>query len=122
MEVVMEITGGNFESEVIHSSIPIILDFWAEWCGPCRMLSPILEEIERDYGDRIKVGKVNVDQEQSLAERHNITSIPCLIVYDGGKIYKRLVGFAPRNTIEGLFKDLISGTSLSQTLDTLRVF
>ncbi|MDR0643424.1 MAG: thioredoxin [Treponema sp.] len=103
----MQITEENFENEVIRSPIPVVLDFWAEWCGPCRMLSPLLEEIEKDYANKIKVGKVNVDQEQSLAERHSITSIPCLIIYTGGKIYKRQVGFASRTAVESLFKDLI---------------
>jgi thioredoxin 1 len=106
MEVKMQITEENFETEVIRSSIPVALDFWAEWCGPCRMLSPILEEIEKDYAGKVKVGKVNVDQEQSLAERHGITAIPCLIIYRDGKIYKRQVGLAPKTAVEKLFKDL----------------
>jgi thioredoxin 1 len=103
----MKITASNFDSEVIHSSLPVLLDFWADWCGPCKMLSPVIEEIERDYADKIKVGSINVDEEEALAQQHSIASIPCIIVYNAGKIYARQVGVMPRQLIENLFKELL---------------
>lgn len=94
------ITEVNFEDEVIRSEKPVILDFWATWCGPCRMIAPILEEIDREYGDKVKVGKVNVDEVPSLAMRYNIASIPTLLLVKNGEIVQTLVGYRPKVQLE----------------------
>jgi thioredoxin 1 len=104
-EVVL--TGANFESEVIQSSVPVLVDFWASWCGPCRMIAPLIEELAVAYDGKIKVGKVNVDEEGGLASRHGVVSIPTLVVYHDGKIVNQKIGAAPKQAIESLFKDLV---------------
>jgi len=101
------VTKANFESEVLKSTVPVLLDFWAAWCGPCRMVGPIIDSLAEEYKGRIKVGKVNVDEENDLASRHGIVSIPTLLVYKDGKIAKQAVGAIPKHNIEALFKDLI---------------
>ena len=82
----MNITKNNFEQEVLHSDKPVLIDFWAPWCGPCRMLSPVISEIAEEYGDKIKVCKVNVDDEGELAASFNVMSIPTLVVVKDGKV------------------------------------
>jgi thioredoxin 1 len=101
------ITGANFESEVIRSPIPVLIDFWASWCGPCKMIAPLIGDLAGEYAGKIKVGKVNVDEEGDLASRHGVVSIPTLVVYQNGKIVNQKAGAAPKQVIEGLFKDLI---------------
>lgn len=86
------ITEENFENEVLNSDKPVLVDFWAQWCGPCRMLGPIIEEIANDYEGKVKVGKVNVDEQPNLASKYGIASIPTVIVFKNGKPEKTLVG------------------------------
>lgn len=98
------LTKGNFDSEVMNSDKPVLVDFWATWCGPCRMLAPIVEEIAEETEGTVKVGKVNVDEEEALAARFGITNIPTLIVFKGGKIAGSLVGYRPKADILQLLK------------------
>ena len=95
---VISITKENFEPQVILSEKPVLLDFWASWCGPCRMVAPIVEQIAEEH-DTVTVGKINVDEEMELATRFGITSIPTLIVMENGEISGKLVGFRPKNDI-----------------------
>jgi thioredoxin 1 len=98
------ITGGNFEQEVLQSPIPVLLDFWASWCGPCKMIAPFVEHLAGEYEGKIKIGKINVDEENELAGRHNISSIPTLILYKDGAMAVQKSGAAPKRDIEALFK------------------
>ena len=93
------LTKENFESEVLNSDIPVLVDFWATWCGPCMMLSPIIAEIAEELDGKVKVGKVNVDEQQSLAMEYKIASIPTLLLFKNGKLEKTSVGFMPKNAI-----------------------
>ncbi len=98
---VITITGENFETEVMQSDKTMLLDFWAEWCGPCRMLSPIVDEIAEERSD-IRVGKVNVDEQPGLATAFGVQSIPMLVVMKEGKTVATTVGYQPRSEIEKL--------------------
>ena len=100
---VLTITKDNFEQEVLKSEKPVLLDFWASWCGPCRMVSPIVDEIAQERPD-IKVVKVNVDQEQDLALQYGVMSIPTLVVMKDGKVVNQAVGVRPKDQILDLLK------------------
>ena len=96
---VLKITSSNFEEEVMRSETPVLLDFWASWCGPCKMVSPIVDEVANEVQNNAKVGKVNVDEEETLAQSFEITSIPTLIVIKNGKEVNRAVGVRNREEI-----------------------
>lgn len=98
------ITKENFEAEVLNAEIPVILDFWATWCGPCRMIAPTLAEIAGEYAGKIKVGKVNVDEQMELAVQFGITAIPTLIVFKGGEKVNEAMGVMSRDEILALVK------------------
>jgi len=95
---VITITNDNFKAEVMESDKPVLIDFWASWCGPCRMVSPIVDEIAEERSD-IKVGKINVDEQGELAQKFGIMSIPTLLVFKGGKIENKAVGAMPKENI-----------------------
>ncbi len=98
------ITKENFENEVIESAVPVLVDFWAPWCGPCRMLAPVIEEIAEEYEGSIKVGKINVDEQGSLAMEFGVASIPTLILFKNGEIADTSVGFMSKEEIEEMLK------------------
>ena len=100
----IKITKDNFEQEVLKSDKPVLLDFWAEWCGPCRMVGPVVEEISKDVQGTAKVGKINVDEEMELAQSFNVMSIPTLIVVKDGKIANQTVGFQSKEALMSLLK------------------
>lgn len=102
----VKITVSNFEEEVLHADKPVLVDFWADWCGPCRMLAPVLEEIARDYEGTVKVGKVNVDEQMTLAQQFGVTSIPLLVLFKDGKPVAKSLGYRPKEEIVQLLKDL----------------
>ena len=95
----LKITRENFEQEVLKSDKPVLIDFWASWCGPCRMLSPTISEIAEEYKDKVKVGKVNVDEEEELAAMFGVSSIPLLVVMKDGKVVNSAVGVRPKAQI-----------------------
>ncbi len=96
------ITAANFEEEVLKSDKPVLVDFWAPWCGPCRMLAPIVEEIAEEYADSVKVGKVNVDDEPALAAKFGISSIPALLVFRNGEVVNSAVGYRSKILVEDM--------------------
>ncbi|MBR4093597.1 MAG: thioredoxin [Oscillospiraceae bacterium] len=98
------LTKDNFEKEVNESDKTVLIDFWATWCGPCKMIAPAIEEIADEYSDEIKVCKVNIDDEPSLATKFGITSIPTLLVVKNGEVVKTSVGYIPKEKIIGLFE------------------
>jgi thioredoxin 1 len=91
-EHVSEFTDANFEEQVIKSDRPVLVDFWAEWCQPCRMLTPTINKLAADYGEKIKVGKVDTDANHGIAAKYGISSIPTVFIFNGGKVEKKLVG------------------------------
>lgn len=96
---VIKITSKNFEEEVSKSELPVLLDFWASWCGPCRMVSPIVDEVANELEGKAKVGKINVDEEQELAQAFSVMSIPTLVVINNGKLVNQLVGVRSKQEI-----------------------
>ena len=97
----------NFDSEVLQSAIPVMVDFWAVWCGPCKVLGPIVEEISKEYEGKLKVGKVNVDENNSLSSKYVIMSIPTLKFFKAGKMVGELIGAAPKSVLETEIKKFI---------------
>jgi len=100
----LTLTGQNFEQEVLLAKEPVLVDFWATWCGPCRMLAPVIEEIANEYAGKVKVGKVNVDDERELALEYGVSSIPTVMVFQNGEVKETSVGYRPKEEIEQLLK------------------
>lgn len=95
----IEVTDKTFEQEVLQATEPVLIDFWAIWCGPCRMVSPIVEDLAQDYKGRLKVCKIDVDNEQETAMKYNIRSIPTLLFFKGGKVVDQVIGAVPKKMI-----------------------
>ena len=99
---ILTVTKDNFEQEVLGSELPVLVDFWASWCGPCRMFSPIVDEFAEENEGKVKVGKINVDEEQELAARFGVMSIPTAMLFKGGEAAATLVGVQPKEALEEL--------------------
>ncbi len=104
MEV--KLSNENFNKEVLNSEKPVLVDFWATWCGPCKMIAPIISEISEEFNNKVKVGKVNVDEEKELAIKYGISSIPTLVIFKDGKIAKTLIGFRPKEEIKEVLNNI----------------
>ena len=99
MSELLKITSENFEEEVLKSNVPVLIDFWAEWCGPCRMIAPIVEEIANTYDGKLKVAKLDVDAHGSIAQQYRILSIPTVIIFKDGQVASQIVGAVPKKEI-----------------------
>ena len=100
----LKITRENFENEVMKSDIPVLIDFWAPWCGPCRMMGPIIEQLAEEYEGKAKVGKVNVDEEGELSQAFGVMSIPTIVLIKDGKVVKQVVGARPKAEMEAMLQ------------------
>lgn len=98
----IKLTSQNFENEVLKSDKTVLVDFWATWCGPCRMIAPIVEEIAQEYAESVKVGKVNVDEERELAINYRIESIPTIMIFKNGKLADKVIGYRSKEELEKL--------------------
>ena len=100
---IVTLTQQNFEKEVLQSSKPVLVDFWAEWCGPCKMLTPILDELAKEYDGKVTIGKVNIDEHQELAAQYGIRSIPTLLMFQKGQVADQIVGLRSKRDLKASF-------------------
>ena len=104
---IVTLTESNFDQEVLQSDLPVLIDFWAVWCAPCSMISPIVESMAQEYQGKLKVGKVNVDESSHLAVRYGIRAIPTLLLFKGGKVVEQVIGVQPKEAIINMINEYI---------------
>ena len=101
------ITDDNFQNEVLGSEVPVLVDFWATWCGPCRAIAPAVEELAKEYKGKVKIGKMDIDAHQNVPQKYNIMSIPTLILFKGGQVAEQIVGAVPKTKLDAMIKKSI---------------
>lgn len=107
MANLLQVTESNFDDEVLSSDVPVLIDFWAVWCGPCKMVSPIVEELATEYAGKLKVGKCDVDSNQSIAVKYGIRSIPTLLIFKDGEVAQQLIGASPKHVIKSKVDEVL---------------
>jgi thioredoxin 1 len=106
---ILMLTEGNFGAEVTNSAVPVLVDFWAEWCGPCKMIAPILDELASEYNGKVKIGKVNIEDQQDLAARYGIRAIPTLLIFKGGQVAEQIVGLKSKRDLKTMLDRAVTG-------------
>jgi thioredoxin 1 len=104
---IVKLNKANFEQEVLKSPVPVVVDFWAEWCGPCKQVAPVLDELAGEYDNRVRIGKVNIDEDQELAANYGVRAIPTFLLFKGGEVAGQIVGMVSKRDLKAQFDKLI---------------